>query len=236
MNELEIRNSIANENRIEEKQNNFLQTNIGKAINTGINIGLRYVLPDIIENEVINIKDSLIQNGLKEGIKTAIDSSINLGKSALGIITGKFESVEQMQTAVKSGGIIDSMSNVINYTLNKCIENGKISKTLGTTIKNGKNAILNNITKNIENEFENQVNNIEKLNKYANNWKNYFNKQDFEGMQREYEKIHIKIKEIVPIENTLRTARTIENLHKLIKNNNEKFDLTNEQLELAKML
>lgn len=236
MNELKIENILSNENNIEENQRNFLQTNIGRAVNTGINVGIRYLLPDIIEDQVIEIKDSFLQNGLKEGIQTAVDASINFGKSALGIVTGKFESVEQMQTAVKSGGIIESISNVINYTINKFVEKGNIPTSIGNTIKNGKDAILNNITQNIENEFKNQISNIEKINKYTENWKNYFNNKDFSGMQREYEKIHIKIKEIVPIENTIKTARVVKNLHELIKNNGQKFDLTNEQLELAKML
>lgn len=236
MNKLEFENNLSNENKIEENQKQFLQTNLGKAVNTGLNIGIRYVLPDIIENQVIEIKDSLIKDGFNEGIQTAIDSAINLGKGTLGIVTGNFESVEQMQNAVKSGGIIDGISNVINYTINKVVEKGKISSSLGNAIKNGKNAILNNVTKNIENEFENQVNNIEKINKYAENWKNYFNNKDFSGMQREYEKIHTKIKEIMPIENTIKVARTVENLHELIRNNGQKFNLTNEQLELAKML
>ena len=236
MDALKIENNISNENLIEEKQRNFLQTNLGKAVNMGLNIGIRYLLPDVIENQVIEIKDSLIQNGLKEGIQTAINSSINLGKSALGIVTGKFESIEQMQNAVKSGGIIDSISNVVNYSINKLVDNGNISNSIGNTIKNGKNAILNNITQNIENEFKNQISNMEKLNKYTENWKNYFNNKDFSGMQREYEKILAKIKEIVPIEKTIKTARVVENLHQLIKNNGQDFNLTNEELELAKML
>ena len=169
MNELKIENILSNENNIEENQRNFLQTNIGRAVNTGINVGIRYLLPDIIEDQVIEIKDSFLQNGLKEGIQTAVDASINFGKSALGIVTGKFESVEQMQTAVKSGGIIESISNVINYTINKFVEKGNIPTSIGNTIKNGKDAILNNITQNIENEFKNQISNIKKINKYTEN-------------------------------------------------------------------
>ena len=232
MNNLEVENQITNDVSIENKQRNFLQTNIGKAVNTGLNIGLRYILPDVIEDQVIEIKDSFLQNGFKEGVQTAIDSAINFGKSALGIVTGNFENVQQMQTAVKSGGIIDGISNVLNFTINS----GKIPYALGSAIKTGKNAILNNITKNIESEFENQVNQIEKLNKYTNNWKDYFNNKDFDGMQREYDKIRGKMKEIAPIENTIKTARVVENLHKLIKNNGKNFDLTSEELELAKML
>lgn len=236
MNNLEVENQITNDVSIENKQRNFLQTNIGKAVNTGLNIGLRYILPDVIEDQVIEIKDSFLQNGFKEGVQTAIDSAINFGKSAIGIVTGNFENVQQMQTAVKSEGIIDGISNVLNFTINKVVNSGKIPYALGSAIKTGKNAILNNITKNIESEFENQVNQIEKLNKYTNNWKDYFNNKDFDGMQREYDKIRGKMKEIAPIENTIKTARVVENLHKLIKNNGKNFDLTSEELELAKML
>lgn len=236
MNTLEIENSLSNENSINDKQKNFLESSIGKAVNTGLDIGIRYLLPDVIENEVIEIKDSIIKNGFKEGIQTAIDSAINFGKSALGIFTGNFENVEQMQTAVRNGGIIDGISNVFDFTINKVVQKGGVPNTIGSALKNGKDVILNNITKNIENEFENQVNNIEKINKYTENWKNYFNNKDFTGMQREYEKIHEKMKEVVPIENTIKTARTVENLHNLIKNNGQDFNLTQEQLELAKML
>ena len=56
-------------------------------------MGLRYVLPDLIEEEVIDVKDSLIQNGLKEGLKTAVENTINIGKSAIGIVTGNFENI-----------------------------------------------------------------------------------------------------------------------------------------------
>lgn len=231
-NKIEIKNDLLNE----KDQKNFLETTLGKTINTAIDIGIRAILPDFIDDQVINIKNNLLKNGLKEGISKTIDDTIEIGKSTIGIVTGNFENVQQMQTAVKSGGIIDGISNVLNFTINKVVNSGKIPYALGSAIKTGKNAILNNITKNIESEFENQVNQIEKLNKYTNNWKDYFNNKDFDGMQREYDKIRGKMKEIAPIENTIKTARVVENLHKLIKNNGKNFDLTSEELELAKML
>ncbi len=236
MSELVLENNLNNTLINENEQTNFLQSTIGKAINSGLNIGIRYLLPDIIEDEVIDIKDSIIQNGFKEGVKTAIDSAVNLGKSALGIVTGNFENVEQMQDAIKTGGIIDSVSNVIDYAVNKIVDSDKISNTLGNTIKKGKDVILTNITKNIESEFENQVNNIEKLNKYEENWKDYFEKQDFDGMQKEYTKINNIMKDIAPIEKTIESARTIENLHNLIKNNGQDFNLSEEAIELAKTI
>ena len=74
------------------------------------------------------------------------------------------------------------------------------------------------------------------MNKYSENWKQYFNNNDFDGMQREYEKIREKMKEIAPIEKTLNTVNVIENLHKLIKNNGKNFNLTQEEIELVALL
>lgn len=236
MSEIALENNLTNNITNENEQKSFLETTIGKAVNTGLDIGIRYLLPDLVEEQVIDIKDSFLKNGFKEGIQTAIDSAINLGKSALGIVTGNFENINQMQTAVKNGGIIDSVSNVLNSFINKVVDNGVISNSVGNVIKNGKNALLNNITKNIESEFENQVNNIEKLERYTENWKEYYNNRDFDGMQKEYNKIKDQLENIAPIEKTIQAARTVENLHTLIKNNGKNFDLTTEELELAKML
>ena len=55
-------------------------------------------------------------------------------------------------------------------------------------------------------------------------------------MEKEYEKIKDKLKETLPLEQTIKQARIIENLHTLIKNNNQNFDLSKEQLELVQML
>ena len=105
-NKIEIKNEIVNE----KSQKNFLESTLGKTINTAIDIGIRALLPDFIDEQVINIKNNLIKNGLKEGISKTIDDAIDIGKSAIGIVTGNFENVNQMQTAVKTGGIIDGIS------------------------------------------------------------------------------------------------------------------------------
>ena len=42
-----------------------------------------------------------------------------------------------------------------------------------------------------------------------------------------------KLNEILPLETTIKQAREIENIHLLIKNNGQDFNLTQEQLELA---
>lgn len=229
-------NNIQNEIMTEKSQNNFLESTLGKTINAAFDIGLRWVLPDILEDAIIEIKDGLIKGGLKEGIDTAINTAINLGKSALGIFTGKFENISQVQSAIKTGGIIDGVSNVIDTVLIKSTNSGLIDYNVSNLIRQGKNVILDNVSKNIEQEFTNQLDHMEKLGKYENNWKEYYKQKDFEGMEREYQKIKERLKELIPIENTLKEARVIENLHLLIKNNGQNFDLSNEEFELTKML
>ena len=54
-----MQNEITNTIEIAKEQNNFLETTIGKLINTGINTGLRVLLPDLIEDQIISIKDEI---------------------------------------------------------------------------------------------------------------------------------------------------------------------------------
>ena len=86
-NKIEIKNDLLNE----KDQKNFLETTLGKTINTAIDIGIRAILPDFIDDQVINIKNNLLKNGLKEGISKTIDDTIEIGKSTIGIVTGNFE-------------------------------------------------------------------------------------------------------------------------------------------------
>lgn len=233
---MEIENQILNNLNLEKNENNFLNSTLGKVVNNAIDIGIRYILPDLIEEEIIDIKDALIKNGLKEGIQTAVNNAINIGKSALGIVTGKFENVSQIKKAVEQGGLIDTVSDVIDFATNKAQKAGIIDRNVGNIIKSGKNSILNNISSSIEKELINQEKNIKYLDKYSENWKNYYEEKDFEGMQKEYQKMKEKLKEIIPIEETIKKARTIETLHNLIKNNGKNFNLSEQELELIQKL
>lgn len=230
--EINLNNNLVNE----KVQKNFLETVLGKAVNTAIDIGIRAVLPEFVEDQVINIKDNLFQFGLKDGITKTIDDTIDLGKSAIGIVTGNFENVTQMQNAVKTGGLIDGISSLLDTVIDNVRRNGLINNTVASTIKQGKSIILNNIENNIENTFKKQYQAIEYTNKYIDNWKKYFNEKNFEGMEKEYKKLGIQLKNIAPIEKTISEAKTIEILHNLIKNNGQDFNLSNEQLELVEKL
>mgnify|MGYP001287692648 CR=1 FL=1 len=94
-----------------------------------------------------------------------------------------------MQEAVKNGGIIDNVSYLLDDVINKVKNAGLINSTIANTIKKGKNSILNNVEKNIENTFNNQIKALNYTEKYIENWKNYFENKDFNGMEKEYKKI-----------------------------------------------
>ena len=220
----------------EKNQNEFLNSTLWKTINNGIDIGLRYLLPDLIEDEIIELKDNLINFGLKDGIKKSIDSVIETGKEAIGIFSGNFENVTQIQKVVKNGGIIDKVSDVLDVVIEKGEEKGKINNTIGKALKKGKTSILSSVERNIESTLNNQINSAKNVEKYINNWKEYYSNKDFDGMQKEYYKMEKELKKLVPIENTINNARYIENIHNLIKNNGKNFDLSSEELELAKKL
>lgn len=230
--DLNINNNI----EIEEKQKSFLETTLGKTINTGIDIGIRTILPDYIEDQIIDLKNNLINYGLKDGIKKSIDDAINLGKSAIGIITGNFENISQVQNAVKSGGIIDNISSLLDNVIDRVETKGVINYTVAKTIKQGKNSILNNVEKNINETFNNQIKALSYTEKYIDNWKKYYNDKNFDGMEKEYKKIEKEYKNLIPIENTINDIRKIENLHNLIKNNGQNFELTQDEQELIEKL
>lgn len=227
---------IENLNLENSVENNFFQSNLGQAINSAVDIGLKAILPNFIEDDIIEIKDAFIEEGFSEAIDTAIEKAVSLGKTAIGTITGSFETVSQAKKAIEKGGLIDGVSDAIDFVLKKAKSAGLISKDISNLIKNSKNAILNTVSTNIENEFDIQNEKIEKLQNYNNKWKEAFENKDFEKMSQNMKKIQKILSNIIPIENVINESRKMENLHELIKNNGKNFDLNEEEINLAKML
>jgi len=231
-----LENNLTRDNSIKIAQNNFLQTNLGQGLNNAFDFGLRVVLPDLIEEDVIDIKNAFLNEGLKEGVQTAVDKAITLGKNIVGIFTGNFENITDIKEAVKKGGLIDNFSKLLDGILDTIKNKEILSSEVVNTIKTGKNAILNIANDNIEKSFKDQMNSLTKLEKYLNNWNKEYEKKDFNGMDREYKKIRQEMKNIVPIENVITKMREVENLHNLIKNNGKNFNISEYEKELANKL
>jgi len=229
----EINQNLGND--LYNMQKSFMQSAVGKIINGALDIGLKAALPDLIEDEVIDIKDVVLENGLKEGIKEVINSAMDFGKSAVGIVTGNFETVEQVQMAVKSGGILDKTSDLLDCAINLANSKDLINKTTSSLIKQSKNSIISSISNKIEETLTNQIKAVEKIEKYCKNWNMAYGIQDFEKMENAYKNIKNNLEKIIPLEKIINSARTIENIHNRIKNTGE-FSMTENEILVAQKL
>ena len=190
------------------------------------------------DSEIVyhSIKDELVKQGvIYTDFDTAVKEYPELVEE-MKVVDLYFESINQMQNAVKNGGIIDGISSLLDTVIDKVKKAGLINNTIAKTIKQGKNIILNNVENNITSTFNKQYESIDYANKYISNWKENFEKKDFSGMEKEYKKIEKQLNNIAPIEKTINEAKTIMTLHNLIKNNGQNFNLSKEQLELAEKL
>lgn len=242
MEKIEIGNELNNEInnnfsvKLYEEQKNFLQTDLGKTINSALDIGLKAALPNLIEDQVIDIKNTILEQGFKEGLKEVINSGIDMGKSILGVVTGNFENVSQVQLAVKNGGILDSISKLLDMSINLAKNNNLINSTTSKILKQSKNTIISSISDKVEETLTNQLKAVDKLQKYCENWNESYGNQDFSGMERAYKNMQNYLNKTIPLENTIKEARKIENIHNLIKNNGKDFNISQDELMLAEKL
>ena len=209
---------------------------MGKAVNMGIDAGIKAICPNLIENQIIEVKDALLENGVKGGIKQIVNSIKDFGKSSLGLITGNFESISQIENAVKNGGVLDTISDVLDVAINVAEGKGLIEKDMAKTIKKSKNVIVKDIHKNISDDLIKEQKSLEKIEGYIIEWKEFFKEKDFDNMDKIYKKIEKQIDKVMPIKNIIEDSKIVENIHNLVKNNEGKFDLSENELALAEML
>lgn len=235
---LNINNNTINNalSKIEEKTQNFLETKLGQVVNNAIDFGIKAILPEWLENDIIDIKDKVFNDGFKEGVQLAIDKAINMGKAIEGIFTGNFESVSQIKAVIKSGGLLDTLSKLLDSVINYAKEEGLINSRTAKLIKSNKNLIMQNIENSIDNSLLDQAEAIGKIEGYIEKWQSYFENQDFINMKKIYNKIVKQMEDVVPIKRVLDKVEYVENLQQLIENNGNNFNLTEEELELANIL
>jgi len=218
---------------IDNRQKTFLETNIGKVVDSAVDLGIRTVLPNLIEDQVIDIKNIILDQGFKDGLSEIINTGLDFGKSAIGVLTGNFENISQVQMAVKKGGIIDSISRLLDFSINLAAKTNLISNDMASVIKSGKNTIMENITVKVENELTSQIREIEKLDKYCNKWQEALENKDLTEMNKIYRNIQKHEQEIIPIERVINNIRKIDNIQKLIKSKENIEDITDNELVLA---
>lgn len=217
-------------------KNNEIITNILDAANNALETGLRAILPDAIEDDIIEIKDKFIQEGFTEGVKEVIDKIEDVGKSILGIFTGNFETIEQIRRVIKENGLLDGISDVIDTILKKLLDNNKITKNIYNLIKSGKKELLSSMENEIEGLYKQETYDLEKLNQDCETWKKQYEEKDYEGMEKTIKKIKQKLSKNKVIEETIKEARDIEQIQKYIEERGSIENLSENEKELIEKI
>ena len=230
-----INNIVALGNNLAAAQEQFVQNNLYDIFNMALDTGIKIALPEIVEDAVIDIKDALLENGFKEGAKQIWNNIKEFGKSALGIVSGNFENLGQVQTAVKTGGVLDVVSKIFDFALNKAVDNEKISKSTRQSLKTKKNSIVKDIKNKVLENLDAQIKYVEKIEEYNEKWKTCFDNKDLKGMKNANKNIQKYLEKTLPLEDVLKKARKIEIMQNLVESTGS-FDITEEEKELATAL
>lgn len=204
--------------------------------NTGLEIGLKTILPDFIEDDIIDIKDKFVQEGFSKGIQEIINKGEDIGKSIQGIFTGKFETVEQIKRLVQTDGILDEASDIIDKVLKSLVNKKKISKSTYNLIKTGKKEILNSLENELEGYYKINEYSLENLSELCQEWKESYKREDYSEMEKNMKKIKQKLNKNLTIESIINEARNLEKIQKYIEEKGSLDNLTeNEKTLLEKI-
>ena len=215
----QLTNDIKN-NEISKNQNDFIGNMFKNAINFGVDLGLKSLLPDLIEDQVIDIKNSILEGGFKEGVNTLMKKVNEFKNSINGIFTGNFNNIQEINTATKQGGIIKTVSKGLSKGIDAGVKSGIIPKSIGGILKAGKTTMLNEFSNSLESQMRKEIQKFDTLNDLNKKWYDALDQRDFDKMTKYTEKISALSKDLVKFSNIINETKKIEELHNFIKENN----------------
>ena len=215
----QLTNDIKN-NEISKNQNDFIGNMFKNAINFGVDLGLKSLLPDLIEDQVIDIKNSILEGGFKEGVNTLMKKVNEFKNSITGIFTGNFNNIQEINTATKQGGIIKTVSKGLSKGIDAGVKSGIIPKSIGGILKAGKTTMLNEVSNSLESQMRKEIQKFDTLNDLNKKWYDALDQRDFDKMTKYTEKISALSKDLVKFSNIINETKKIEELHNFIKENN----------------
>ena len=215
----QLTNDIKN-NEISQNQNDFMCNLFKNAINFGVDLGLKSLLPDLIEDQVIDIKNSILEGGFKEGVNTLMKKVNEFKNSITGIFTGNFNNIQEINTATKQGGIIKTVSKGLSKGIDAGVKSGIIPKSIGGILKAGKTTMLNEFSNSLESQMRKEIQKFDTLNDLNKKWYDALDQRDFDKMTKYTEKISALSKDLVKFSNIINETKKIEELHNFIKENN----------------
>lgn len=236
INEIAIKNNIRQEKELSNKQNDFLDNLLSKVVNSALDAGIKYLLPDSISKEVIALKNKIFTKRFKTELKNTINKVIKKGKRDIGRSDISLRNIKEVHKAIYSGKILDNISNLINKYVNEKQVEGKIDKTTSEKVLENKSILMQNISTNIENELINQMRDLNILRKYNLEWKKAFKDRNLEEMNKIYKEIQKKEEKVIPIKNVLEDIYKINIIQNILDKNKGDFKLAEEEfLHLKEM-
>lgn len=221
---------------LEQNLENIKEINALNIVSNVLDIGLKAILPDFIEDDVIEIKDTFIKEGFLEGVQEILDKLEDVGKSIIGLFSGRFETVEQIKRLVQTDGILDGISDLIDKISKKMMNNGKINKTTYNLIKTGKKEILNILEDELKSSYKENTYSLEKLNKYCEEWKENYKNKNYDEMKKSSNKIKQRLEKSEMVEDIINEARNIEKMQKYIEKKGSIENLSEKEKQLLEKI
>ena len=220
----------------EIKKDINIELKLPEMLDNALDIGLRSVLPDFIEDDVIEIKNAFIQEGFISGIEQIVRKIENIINSIKSLFKGEFEDVDQIKKLVQKNGILSAGASLIDTISKQLLDKKIINKKTYNIIKTGKNKILKSLENELKKYYKEDDYSLEKINEYCQEWKEKYNNKDYEGMKETMNKISQKMEQNKSIENIIKKARTIEKIEKYIEKNGSIENLSESQKNFLKSL
>ena len=123
------------DNYIEKEQINWTTSKVYEYLNNGFDAGIRLLLPDYIESEVIDLKNKILNSGVQDVLKNTIIDTLKIGKEKELFSKNKFESVNEVKETLENGNLIDGISNLLDKEIDSVKDNKIITEKVAKKIK-----------------------------------------------------------------------------------------------------
>lgn len=214
------------------KKGNFNKT-VENIANIALDLGIRAALPNYIEDQVIEIKNIILKNGVKEGVKEISNKAKNIFETFVGK-NGKTK-ISELRELTKQNGLMKSFSKILSEAIDFSIKHKMISKEVGSLLKSGKNAMVSDFSRKLENKMMKEIKAVEKFKEAYIKWEKGLENNDLEEINKNYEiiiknynKISSDLKDIIDVEK-------VEYINNYLNKNGDK-EIEKEDFELLKKI
>ena len=213
-----------------------VKINLPKVANNALNFGLKAILPDFFEEDIIQIKDSFINEGFEKGLEEAKEKAEEVWKSVKGVFTGEFDTVGEIQKLIQKNGILDTASDLVDKITKLLLSKKIINKTTYNLIKTGKKEIINALEGELNNYYKVDNYDFEGLSEQIEKWQKNYNDSDYESMEKTAKTILNILDKVDQIEAVITKARNIQKVQKYIQEKGSKEKLTKAERKLIEAI